>query len=60
METSDHYIVIERMIRMGEVSPSELKHLLNSLQEQGRITPSEHRALLELEEERSQDKASPQ
>jgi hypothetical protein len=60
METSDHYIVIERMIRLGEVSKSELEHLLHSLEEQGRITPQEHRALLELEEERNRDEASPQ
>lgn len=60
METSDHYLVVERMIRQGEVSKSELKHLLKSLEEQERITPAEHRALLEIEEELSRDKASPQ
>ena len=38
METSDHYIVVERMIRQGEVLMSELEHLLDSLEEQGRIT----------------------
>lgn len=57
MDTSDHYIVLERMIRLDEVSTSELEHLLNSLEEQGRITPAEHRALLELGEELKQDKA---
>jgi hypothetical protein len=48
METSDHYIVVERMIRLGEVLMSELEHLLNALQEQGLISTSEHQTLLEL------------
>ena len=59
METSDHYLVVERMIRQGEVSKSELEHLLKSLEEQGRITPAEHHALLELEEELGRAKPSP-
>ena len=59
METSDHYIVIERMIRLGEVSMSELQHLLDSLQEQEQITAAEHQALLELAEQLSQNKPSP-
>ena len=60
METSDHYLVVERMIRQGEVSKSELEYLLKSLEEQERITPAEHRALLDIEEELIRDKASPQ
>jgi hypothetical protein len=48
METSDHYRVIERMIRLGEVLMTELEHVLGVLQEQELITPSEHQTLLEL------------
>ena len=48
METSDSYIVVEKMIRLGKVSMSELEHLLNSLEEQEAITPSERQTLLEL------------
>lgn len=59
MDTSDHYTVLERMIRRDEVSMSELEHLLDSLAEQGQITDAEHQALLELAEKLSQDKASP-
>ena len=58
MEASDHFIVVERMIRQGEVSKSELQHLLDSLEEQERITPAECRTLLQLAEELSQDRAS--
>jgi len=58
MDASDHYIVVERMIRRNEVSLTELQRLLNSLEEQERITPDEHQALLELAEELSRDKAS--
>lgn len=50
MDTSDHYIVVERMIRLGEVLMSELEHLLNSLEEQALITSAEHAKLLELGE----------
>ena len=48
METSDHYIVIERMIRLGEVLMSELEHLLDALEAQELITSSEHETLLDL------------
>ena len=48
METSDSYLVLERMIRAGEILPSELEHLLSSLAGQELITPAEHTALLEL------------
>jgi hypothetical protein len=50
METSDHYIVVEKMIRQGDVLMSELEHVLNSLEEQELITPSEHQTLLKLAE----------
>ena len=59
METSDHYVVVEKMIRLGEVSGSELDYLLNSLEEQGRITPAEHQSLLELAEELNPHRSSP-
>ena len=57
METSDHYIVIERMIRLGEVLMSELEHVLRSLEEQELITASEHKYLLELAWRLDQDQA---
>jgi len=59
METSDYYIVVEKMIRQGEVSSSELEHLLDSLEEQERITTTEHQALLGLAEELNLDSLSP-
>lgn len=48
MEASDHYIVVERMIRVGEVLMSELEHLLDSLEAQELITSTEHKTLLDL------------
>ena len=48
MEASDSYWVVERLIRAGEVSLSELESLLESLKEQGMITSAENEALLEL------------
>ena len=60
MDASDHYIVVERMIRRDEVSMSELQHLLHSLEEQGEISPAEHQALLELAADLSRDKPTPQ
>ena len=58
MDASDHYLVVERMIRRDEVSLSELQHLLNSLEEQRQITPTEHQALLDLAEQLSRDNVS--
>lgn len=58
METSDHYLVVERMIRLGEVLTSELEHLLDSLEEQDLITPAEHRKLLELAQGLKQDRSA--
>lgn len=48
MDTSDSYLVVERMIRQGEVSGSELECLLDVLEGQDQITTEEHKALLEL------------
>jgi hypothetical protein len=45
---SDSYLVVEKMIHLGELVFSELEHLLDVLEEQELITPSEHSALLEL------------
>jgi len=48
MSPSDSYIVLEKMIRLGEIMFSELQHLLDVLERQGLITSAEHAALLEL------------
>ena len=48
METSDYYLVIERMIRNDDVSIDQLRDLLDSLEEQGHIDAAEHESLLEL------------
>lgn len=45
---SDSYITVERMIRRGELSLSELEHVLESLLRQKNITSTEGEALLEL------------
>ena len=45
---SDSYLVVEKMIHQGELVFSELERLLDVLEGQEHITPSEHRALLEL------------
>ena len=45
---SDSYIVVEKMIRLGELVFSDLEHLLDVLDGQELITPAEHQALLEL------------
>jgi hypothetical protein len=45
---SDSYLVVEKMIHLGELVFSELEHLLDVLEGQELITPSEHCALLEL------------
>ena len=58
METSDSYIVMEKMIRLGEIFGSELGRLLGVLEEQGQITAQEHKALLELAEEINIDSMS--
>jgi hypothetical protein len=48
MESSDSYLVVERMIRAGDIPLSELERLLDSLEEQQLITIAEHESLLEL------------
>ena len=47
-EYSDSYLTVERMIQRGELSLSELEHLLESLLRQKNITTAEGEALLEL------------
>lgn len=51
METSDSYIVLERMIRQGEITISELEPLLDYLEAQGQISGEEHESLLRLARE---------
>ena len=48
METSDSYIVVERMIRRGELRLSELEHVLEILVGQEHITMAECKALFDL------------
>jgi hypothetical protein len=48
MEASDSYLVVERMIRAGDIPLSELERLLESLEEQQLITTDQHEILLEL------------
>ena len=52
METSsaysESYIAVEQRIRRGELSLSELEHLLDRLVSQEQITSAEQQALLEL------------
>lgn len=49
--TSDHHIVIERMIRAGEVAMSELERLPATLEADELITKVEREALLKLARE---------
>jgi len=52
METSsaysESYIAVEQRIREGQLSLSELEHLLDGLVSQEQITLAEQQALLEL------------
>ncbi|HSL44639.1 MAG TPA: hypothetical protein VK897_14480 [Anaerolineales bacterium] len=50
METSDSYVVVEKMIRLGEVTIAELEDLLDTLERQELISAEEHGALLEMAE----------
>ena len=59
METSDSYLVTEKMIRLGEIMLSELEHLLDSLEAQQLINAKEHEDLLELAWKLSTDKPAP-
>jgi len=57
MDTSDSYIVVEKMLRLGELMFTELEHLLDVLEGQELITSSEHKALLELAKKLNIDKS---
>jgi hypothetical protein len=59
MDASDSYLVVERMIQEGEISPSELENLLVSFQEQQLITIAEHESLLALAIKANAEKRSP-
>jgi hypothetical protein len=59
MNASDSYLVVERMIQEGEISPSELENLLVSLQEQQLITIAEYQSLLALAGKANAEKRSP-
>ena len=48
MNASGSYVVVEYMIRQKKVMRVELKHLVDTLEGRGLITPGEHRALLNL------------
>jgi len=45
---SDSYMVVEKMIHLGELVFTELEHLLDVLEGQELITASEHVGLLDL------------
>ena len=53
---SDSYISVERMIHQGELSLSELEHLLDALLKQKDITSAEQEALLALAWGRNTDR----
>jgi hypothetical protein len=48
MRATGSYVIVESMIRQKKVLLFELKHLVDSLERRGLITPSEHQALLRL------------
>jgi hypothetical protein len=48
MQTSGSYLVVESMIRQKKLMLFELKHLVDSLERRGLITPAEHQELLQL------------
>ena len=45
---SHSYLIVEKMVRRGELNLSELEHLLDKLRKQEQITSEEEQALLEL------------
>jgi len=45
---SNSYIMVEQRIRRGELSLSELEHMLDGLVGQEQMTPAEQQKLLEL------------
>jgi hypothetical protein len=48
MNASGSYVVVEFMIRQKKVMLFELKHLVESLERRGLITPDEQQSLLRL------------
>jgi hypothetical protein len=54
---SDSYLVVEKMIHLGELVFTELEHLLDVLEGQELITPAEHSALLELARKLNRDRS---
>ena len=56
METSDSYLVVEKMIRGGEIAIEELQDLLLALEGQELISVEEHVALLNLAAEMDLDR----
>jgi hypothetical protein len=50
METSDSYVVVEKMIRLGEITTAELRDLLDTLEREQLISAEEHATLLEMAE----------
>jgi hypothetical protein len=50
MKTSGSYVVVETMMRQHKIMLFELKHLVDSLERRGLITPPEHRSLMRLGE----------
>lgn len=58
VDTSDSYLVLERMIREREVTIAELQELLFTLEGQEMISLEEHKALLQLAAEFKIDTSS--
>ena len=57
---SDSYLTVESMIRRGELSLSDLEHLLETLREQENISAAEQQTLLALAwEVKIENKSSP-
>ena len=50
MKSSGSYVVVETMIRQNKIMFFELRHLTDSLERRGLITPPEHQSLLQLGE----------
>jgi len=48
MQATGSYVTVESMILQKKVMLFELKHLVNSLERRGLLTPSEQQALLRL------------
>lgn len=58
MDPSDSYLVVERMIRRGELPLSVLSVLLDTLVGQGYLTVEEHSLLWNLAQAAEQDRRS--